>query len=531
MAPVARFNRVCAVLALAWLMGGIPLTVWLRPTYADVSGVYTSGLVARLGAWDALYPNVGHDTRFYVGNDAIPKPRMVQLAAERHVINLNPFLYPPWAAVLLLPMGFLSFSGAHWAWVLLLCFNSWLLAMFGGKAYSLCIGRETRMRGVVVLIIGFSMLTYRCVRVQNLSPLVALCLVVSVFSFMRSSKNGLLGGSGRATAGRISAGRPFIGGLAMMIGGGLKLASAALVPLAVAMRQWRTLAVAAALTAVLLVASYRMAGRATFDEYFTHIGPTLGYSSAEPSNKSLQGFLLRATGVTPLPAGIQYVFRTMEGVSLAGLLWLIFRQPYASWRQPSRVFAASAALIGWMLIFSPICWEHYFSYLCPFWGWLIWEASQGPWRRIAGLAAVAAQWVPLPVNPWVSVPEPINSYMLWGLVVMCAMAVARLASRPSNSEPRWPRGPAATAAKATNSDQPIAKGRPAEQSAISTRTARSNIAVQSDPFGDFMPPVERLCALPGIGTSRFGVAGDRFRKNFRGLGGSGEVGEEAVFTI
>ena len=406
---VIRFNRICTSIALAWVLGFIPLTLRLRPSYQDVATFYTAAVVARVGAWDALYPLVGQGTGFRVGDYAVPKPGLARLAAERQVTGSLPFLYPPTAAVLLCPLGYLSFPAAYWAWAMLLCLSSWGLAVFAGKAYVFCAGKHSRVQGIVVLLTAFSLLTYRSIRVGNVSPLVALCLIVSVFSFM----------------GQLKAGGPITGGLALMVGGGLKLASAALVPLAVAMRQWRTLAVAAIL-GLLLLLTYRMAGRATFDEYLTRIAPTLGSSTDMAANKSLQGFLLRVTGVSPLPPALRYACRTLQGVSLAGLLWLIFRLPYAAWREPPRVFAASAALIGWMLIFSPLCWEHYFSYLCPLWGWLVWEASQGPWRRIAAWATIATQWVPLPVNPWLRVPEPINSYMLWGLVVMCALAAVRL---------------------------------------------------------------------------------------------------------
>ncbi len=417
MTPVARFNRICAWIALAWLMGGTPLTEVLRPSYQDVASLYSAGLVARLGAWGALYANLANDTTFRVGQVAEPRPALARLIAQRHMVDTMPFLDPPTAAVLLYPLGWLSFSAAHWAWIFLLCFSSWSLAMFGGSVYAGCAGEESKGRGGVVLLTAFSLLTYRCIRVQNLSPLVALCLIVSVFSFIAQSRTG----------------RSLWGGLAMTIGGGLKFASAALVPLALAMRQWRTLAVATALSAALLLASCRMAGRATFEQYLRRIGPSLARSTDTPSNKSLQGFLLRATGVTPLPPTIRLAYRALEATTLAALLWLIFRQPQASWRLPPRVFAASAALIGWMLIFSPMCWEHYFCYLCPFWGWLIWEAQQGPWRRVAALTTIATQWVPLPVNPWVSLPEPVNSYMLWGLVLMFGLAVARLTRTSAQS--------------------------------------------------------------------------------------------------
>jgi alpha-1,2-mannosyltransferase len=406
-------------------MGVIPLTFRLRPTYQDFPTFYVAGVVARLGEWSALYPVVDNDSSFRFGDSGTRKPRLVQLGAERHMPDSLPFLYPPPAAVLLSPLGLLSFPAAYWVWVILMCSSGWAVAMLGGRVYALCAGRDSRMQGVVVLLAAFSLLTYRAIRVQNVSALVGLCLILSVLSFMGQFK---IGPIGRSAVGPPALGLStglLAGGLALVVAG-LKFTSAPLVALAVAMRQWRTLVVAAIVTIVLVLATYRVAGRGTFEEYFARVAPTFGASTNAVGNKSLQGFLLRVMGGSPLPPGVRYACLALQGASLGGLLWLIFRQPYTAWREPPRVFAASAALIGWMLIFSPLCWEHYFIYLCPLWGWLIWEASQGPWKRIAAWAAVAALWSPLPDNQWLKIPEPVNSYMLWALLVTCALAVARI---------------------------------------------------------------------------------------------------------
>ena len=147
MLPVSRFNRFCTLIALAWVMGFIPLTLRLRPSHQDAATFYTAGVVARVGAWDALYPNVGPGTGFRAGDYVAPKPALARLAAERQVSGLLPFLYPPTAAVLLCPLGYLSFRPAYWAWVILLCSSSWGLSVFAGKVYALSRASNPECRG------------------------------------------------------------------------------------------------------------------------------------------------------------------------------------------------------------------------------------------------------------------------------------------------------------------------------------------------------------------------------------------------
>ena len=58
-------------------MGVTPLAFRLRPDYEDVSTFYITGVVARLGAWDALYPDVGNDSGFRVGDNGARKPKLI----------------------------------------------------------------------------------------------------------------------------------------------------------------------------------------------------------------------------------------------------------------------------------------------------------------------------------------------------------------------------------------------------------------------------------------------------------------------
>jgi hypothetical protein len=410
--PVERFNRRCRAIALAWLAIVIPVSLWLRPTYQDLSGIYVGGLVARLGAWDVLYPVPAEASPYYVGLEGSNKPALVRLAAEHQVQALTPYIQPPWQAVLYYPMGWLTFAQAHWAFAGVLIACTWVVAVQAGRAYELCAGRTSRASGWVTLAVAVSFLAYRCVRVQNMSPIVAALIGVATFELLRPATR--LGG--------------FKAAAAVVAGAVMKVTPAMLLPLAAARRRWALVAWSAALGMAFLVLTFAMAGRSTFREFFFTVGPTLGGSSTNPGNKSLQGALLRTVGRAPLPPSLILPLRAAEVATLAAILYAVFRRRDRL-RYAPQLFAAALALVAWLLIFSPLCWEHYFIYLCPFWGWLCWEATLSPFRRVAAVAAIASHWLPLPMLTWLHVPEPLNSYMLLGLLLMLALALLRLYER------------------------------------------------------------------------------------------------------
>jgi len=97
------------------------------------------------------------------------------------------------------------------------------------------------------------------------------------------------------------------------------------------------------------------------------------------------------------------------------------------------VFAAALALVCWLLVFSPIFWEHYHAYLAPFWGWLAYQATRSRSRAVLAVGAMA-----LAFAPWSLVvkhlrlprlPELVSVNLLWSAVIMLALALAVLASR------------------------------------------------------------------------------------------------------
>ena len=103
-------------------------------------------------------------------------------------------------------------------------------------------------------------------------------------------------------------------------------------------------------------------------------------------NQGLYGLLLRISGRgATLPHAVEIAFRAAQIVALIALLILIFRQRRALSQNRAALFAASAAIVSWLLIFSPIFWEHYLAYLAPFWGW-----KKMPRRAWTWVIAVAA---------------------------------------------------------------------------------------------------------------------------------------------
>lgn len=414
---ISRFNRICWAIALLWLIIVPPLR---HATYQDMAAFYLAGVVAHTGAWSSLYPEPVGQSNYYIGEEGHyrQKPGLAKIIADRNVQEWCPCVNPPWQAVALLPLGWLTFREAHFALIFFSGLCMWGVAIAGGRGYELCTGRRSRISGLITLLIAFSMLAYRAIRVQNLSTIVALCIAITVWDLI-----GRLGRSG------------FWGGFAAAWGALAKVATFVLLPLALVTRRWQTIFWAAFFFVLAIVMTWIMAGSATFHEFFGVIAPSLGGSTVNPGNKSLQGFLLRITGHAPLTPALAAGFRFLQLIVAALILWLFILPRPGGWRRywlsPIHIFAGATALVSWLLIFSPLCWEHYFVYLCPFWGWMIWEATLSKARFIAIFAAILMHWFPLPVLLWLHVPEPINSYMLLGLIIMFVLAINRLSISPS----------------------------------------------------------------------------------------------------
>ena len=469
-----RFNRWCAAGGLIFLIVTVALRLALTPSTAqDLPQYYMAAVMAREGAWESLYPIPGDDPLRNPGfsEGSTLKPRYAA-AAQR--VGVGPdavrFILPPPLAPLLMPLAFVSFKTAFYLWTALLVVASWGVAVQAGRVYTLC--RESiekqdhpaaadranpahgavlqdrragedaagnaehdshtpvRWRaygaGVIVLVVACSPAAHRWVRVLNASPVVGFLLAEAVILMLR--------------------GRGVRSGIAVGLGVVIKYAAGVLVPLMLVTRQWRGLAACGVFGAAVLGLSVAVMGAGPFREYLTAIGPTLDRPNEIVENQSIPGLCVRLNDNHPLsPAALRWLNVARLAV-LGGVLLLLVRVPrggqtapgaVGAFKTPAVLFAGAGALVGWMLLFGPIFWEHYTAYLAPLWGWLAWEvvASASVARRITAGASVALGLVPVTIllrqTLHLTLPTPLGDHMLLGLLGMMAVAVATLwQSRP-----------------------------------------------------------------------------------------------------
>lgn len=414
------FNRICAGLAVVWLVTLLPLTEIRRTNlrgaadYRDFAYLYRSGLVAQKAIthgerWDLLYP-ISRD------GSADMKAAYNALADDVGVDDTWPYMQAPPNALLYWPLSYLSYRVAHLAWIVLQSLCAWGVAMLAGHTLSICLGRPTKWAGALTLVVAVSALMYYSIGVGNISPLIALLMGSAVVAMAR--RDSPLTGAGIAF-GTIS-----------------KQAPAVLLPLAIAMGRWRMVATWAVASAAIIVASVAAMGGEPFSLFFRLVVPVLGRSMSGSGNQSISGMLLRAIGQPNLPAAAQLALTALELGVLGLVLVTIFTRPRGFWKTPAHVFAAGAAMICWILIFSPIAWYHYYLYLMPLWGWLAWEGTQSKPRAVAAGVAGLLVWYPFFLHrrfsPGHYLPEPVGSHMLVSVIIVFVLAMRRLvSSRPA----------------------------------------------------------------------------------------------------
>jgi hypothetical protein len=203
------------------------------------------------------------------------------------------------------------------------------------------------------------------------------------------------------------------------------------------MRRWRTIAWGVVFAAVLLGTSLLLAPRGPdgpYSVFFRDIAPTLARTGSVTENQALYPALMRMLGVErpPLPRPVVIGFRVAQFGTLLAILALIGTKRRDHWNAPAHVFAAALALVSWLLVFSPICWEHYHAYLAPFWGWLIYEGTKSRARMTVATLAIAMSYLPTSLllhqvaGGRYRLPEPLFSHLLCAAVLMLGMSVFSL---------------------------------------------------------------------------------------------------------
>jgi hypothetical protein len=405
-----QFNRVCVAIATLWLFAATPAVLRRFPSNeGDFPQFYMGGVMARLHAWDSLYPvpREGSHNNAGMETDSTMRPRYAEEAERRGVGDRLRFIQPPPVALLLLPLGYLSYPRAFELWTLMLVACGVGVAVLAGRIFALLHGRPTKTAGMIVLLVALSPLMLHAIYIANMSVLVALLIGIGLVEMVRR--------------------RDGLSSLAIVLGSVTKYATLPLLPVALAMRRWGLIIASIVIAAGLFLGAFAVMGRVPFQVYFHDIAPTLSRTHDISTNQSISGFLERVLHQPVLSGPMRLGLLAIAAMAIASVLWLMLRRPIAYWRNSANVFAAAMAMLTLLLMFSPIFWEHYPVYLCPLWGWLIWEGRRCPGRAVVGWLAIALTYVPF--TAWMDLTEPYNTHILPSAVLMCGLGVWKLCER------------------------------------------------------------------------------------------------------
>jgi hypothetical protein len=409
---MTRFNRICFTIMLFWLSITIPAGLVLRPTVPDFSQFYTGGTLVRLGKWNALYPTPWRGSLDNAGLHSNAKHDWVTISAKKGVPNYTHFILPPPSALLFVPLSFLSYVQAFWVWTFMLTASIIAVASISAELLREILGRSSRWEGVLMLLIAFSPMTARAIRISNVTPFIALAIAITLRALLRD--------------------QPVRGAMAIVLGILLKYATLILAPLLILTKRWRLVGWSIAFMEFIFGVTLMIAGTKPFYEYGRIIMPTLARPSAYLGNQTLPGLLARIFG-RPLPTPISDGLGNIRIAALTSVAFALLRLRSPEARTPVNLLAASAMLISWLLVFSPIAWEHWAVFLCPVWGWLIWEAIQPGWRRFLAIVSLALMYFPAGIfqvpgfaTYSIELPEPLNSFQLIGFMLLFGLSFSRI---------------------------------------------------------------------------------------------------------
>jgi hypothetical protein len=416
--PVRWFNRACAGFALAFLIATLGVKQFYHTSEQDFTQYYMGALLARHAAWDSMYPDPvsGLSQNLGAPENSTLKPRAAELAATNHVPHGTRYMQPPPLALLVAPLGFLPHPQARAVWYAAAILAAWGISLQAGRIYKICDGRTTRVVGLIILLVALSPQAHRWVRSQNLSAVTGLLIGWSVLELFRRDS--------------------VRGGAAICLGTIAKYAPVALVPLYLAMRRWKSLGCCVALGIIFTLASWGVMGSRPFRDYVREVAPTLGRTFPHMGNQALEAFILRAAGWQATPRGLARTLLVVKAAVLCVVLAAVLLRRKSFWNSPPNVCAAAAALLLWMLIFSPVFWDHYQAYVAPLWGWMIWEARRSALRAVVVILAIALVYVPssLITSFRESAREPFTSHLLYGSILMFVLALARLLARGTSAK-------------------------------------------------------------------------------------------------
>jgi len=400
------------------------ITLGLRGSSAksgwqDFPQYYIGAMMIRTGRPDALYPTPDPQSARNPGwfDASTMKAPAAVVWGKYSDSETNRFMSPPALAVLFVPLTYFSLPVAAGVWTAMLAGAVLALGWQAGRVYEICLGRPSRGAGVIVLIVCTSLLAHRSIRVGNVSALAAAVTGACVVLLLRPVER-----------------RDIVRSAVLLaLGATLKFFTLALVPVYVLRGRSRVIWMSVMLGAGIVLVTLPATRLAAWSEYVSVILPLQNRPSFTTENQAIRELLLRLLDVQALSPAVQTAFGGVKYATLAGLLGLLYARRHTLRFDTPATCAAALTLLVWLFAFGPLFWDHYQTFLIPFWGWLLFESRRGGFMRLIAFTSIALVVCPLPAMGWVRVPEPINSHLLIGSLLMSGLAVRRLVRTSSQT--------------------------------------------------------------------------------------------------
>lgn len=338
---------------------------------------------------------------YYLGQFALDRPGTLYDVVYTDLSGEHlPFIYPPFAAMVLYPLRWLNFWVAAWAWQLAI-----IAALYGVVWLSLrMIGRGSHRTAMLWTAVG---VWFEPIRVGMDCSQVGVFLTLAALYAVYSS-------------------RSWVSGSLVGLAAGFKLTPAITALYFIGMRRWKAAAIAGG-TFLATVGLSALVVPGDTANYFTGVIGRFAVPIATALNQSWRGTISRIVG-HDVGDGIVVYGAVAATAVLAVLAW----RALGSGERGRDAFGSLLVVQLFGLMVPPISWVHHWVWAVPLTIWLLlgpWSAQRG--ARVLGWAWFALLYIgfsigssQLQATPWIfSRPW----YLAWGQAVYAPMAMITFA--------------------------------------------------------------------------------------------------------
>ena len=306
----------------------------------DFTSYYVAAATLREGEGRPLYYP---DTQDMILARAITPSQWTETAARWGVTEANYYLYPPFFAMAMIPLTFISFKTAHAAWYLA------NLAAIAGVVWSYARGRargrEQWARPEIALTVVAIALSWPALFTfgAGQANFVVLLLLVSAFFALRDR-------------------REIAAGLLLAAAVAIKLTPVLLLAYLAWRRRWVALASATAALGVLVLAGAAAAGWGSYTTYLQEMMPLLSRGCDHWINESLAAFFGRLSNSGSIfswaigdPSLLSRVLAGSAGLALMAGAFILM----GGGRGSASLELEFALLVVTTLLVSPLSWTHH----------------------------------------------------------------------------------------------------------------------------------------------------------------------------